>query len=110
MSSVDFSPHELIAPTTDAVATHVTFPIEQRFLPASIFATGLAGVEEVDLFFSVDNGVTFLAAQQDGSPVTLSLTNNEQSIVAPIFLGITKDATVSAAGVYLFTNKQAKQQ
>jgi len=110
MSNVDFKPVTLIEPTTSAVTTVVPYAVDQRFLPGSIFAPDLAGSEAVQVLYSIDNGENFVAAQEGGSAVTLTETNNEQIILGPVLLGVTKDATVSAVGVFVMTNKQAKQQ
>lgn len=94
----------LIEETTSVVASVVGtgVAITQDMTPATLFVTNLAGVEEVDIFISQDAGLTFQASAQDGSLVTMSLLNNTLSINSPMRIGVTKDATVSASGVFLF--------
>lgn len=94
----------LITATTDAVSTKAEYVCHSP--PATVFAVGLAGAEEADLFISPDNGTTWQALgleEGDGSPglVTLTATRTAFTINSPMYLGVTKDASVGAAGVYV---------
>ena len=108
--AIDFKPTELIAPQTAAVTVAVPFAVQQRFLKATLMATGLAGAEAIPVLFSVDDGVTFEAASELGTAVELTATNNTTAINSPILLGVTKPATAGAVGVYIMSNKQAGQK
>lgn len=96
--------HTLISAQTDAVSTKAPFRVVD--VPAMVFASNLAGAEEVDLFVSPDDGTTWITLgleEGDGTPaaVTLTATRTAFIIHSPMYLGVTKDATVGAAGVFL---------
>ena len=95
------NPIILIEAQTAIVDTTVFNQVVGADTPATLIATGLAGVEEVDVFISIDNGVTEQAVQQEGSLVVLTVNNNTLTINSPMTVGVRKDATVSAAGVSL---------
>ena len=70
-------------------------------------ATNLAGAETVEIMFSVDGGTTFEELAQDGADLTLTATANTLAITSPLLLGVKKDATVAAAGVFVMANQPA---
>lgn len=94
-------PLTLIPEQTDAVTTPAAQQVQPIDLPSTIFATNLAGSEEVDILFSVDGGDSFEPLSQDGSALKLTSTSNTFAIVSPMLLGVTKDATASASGVFV---------
>ncbi len=96
-------PTEIIKEQTDAVTTVARFPVEQKDLPATIFATNLGAAETVAVLFSVDKGVTFEPLAQDGADLTLTLTANVLNMQSPMLLGFTKTATAGTAGVFIMT-------
>lgn len=104
--SHEFTPITLISEQTGAVTTVVAFRVQQRFVPATIFATNLAGAESVAILFSVDDGLTFEPLSQDGADLTLVPTANTLTIRSPMLLGVTKTATVAAGGVFVMANQQ----
>lgn len=63
--------------------------------------TNLAGAEEVEILFSIDGGDTFEPLSQDGADLVLSATANTYRVESAMFLGVLKDATASAAGVFI---------
>lgn len=89
---------EIIAATTSAVTVKARIRVTE--VPSTIIADNLATTEECDLFFSVDNGTTWKTLQEDGAPTVLTATNNAVAIYSPMLIGITKDATAGACGVY----------
>lgn len=96
--------HTLIAAQTDAVSTKAEFAVVD--VPATLFAVGLAGGEEADIFVSPDHGTTWATLgmdEGDGTPavVTLTATRTAFVITSPMHLGVTKDSSTGAAGVYL---------
>ena len=107
MASPDSFSQTLIPAATDAETTQKVAKIRQEALPATLFATGLAGVEVATVFISPDGGGTFEAMFQGGTAVELTATNNIISINSPMTIGVTKDATASAAGVFLNSGPRA---
>ena len=96
--------HTLIAATTAAVATKAEFRVEHY--PATLMAVGLAGAEEADIFISPDNGTTWAtlgAEDGSGTPkvVTLTATRTAFVIQSPMYIGVTKDSSTGAAGVFI---------
>ncbi len=91
----------LIPEQTGVVTTPVFNEIVGGDTPATLIATGLAGVEEVDVLISVDNGVSNQPVVQEGTTVKLTVTNNTVTINSPMTVGVIKDTTVGAAGVFL---------
>lgn len=102
---MSLTPVQIIPEQTDAVTAEAKYEAQQRFLPATVMATNLAGAESVAVLFSVDDGVTFEPLSQDGSDLTLTATENTFAITAPLLLGFTKSATVGAAGVFVMQNQ-----
>lgn len=100
-----FKPFELIPEQTGVETTVQPFRVRQQFLPATIFATNLAGAESVAILFSIDDGVTFEPLSQDGADLTLVATANTLTINSPMLLGVTKTATAAAAGVFVMANQ-----
>ncbi len=98
-------PTTIIPEQTGAVATAVKYESQQRFVPSTVMATNLAGVESVAVLFSVDDGVTFEPLSQDGSDLTLTALANTFAITSPGLFGFTKSATVAAAGVFVMQNQ-----
>ena len=101
-------PTEIIKEQTGAVTAVAEFAVMQRMLPATLFATGLAGAETVEVLFSVDGGATFEELSQDGADLTLTATANVFNIQSPLLLGVKKDATIAAGGVFIMTSNPAK--
>ena len=97
------TPVELISATTDAVSTKAPYKITQDRVPVTIVADNLAGSEEVDFYFSIDAGANWVLLQVDGSPVVLTATDNAKTFFGPMLIGVVKDATASACGVYAVT-------
>ena len=92
----------LIEAQTDAVSTQAPFQVTRDNLPVTLMAVGLAGSEECDLYFSHDEGTTWtLLRDKDGNVLKLTATVTSLAIDSPILLGVTKDASVGAAGVYV---------
>lgn len=94
-------PQTLIEPTTAAVSQIAFVDVTQDMVPATIIATGLAGVEETQVLVSVDDGATSQAAIQEGTTIVLTVTDTVKSVNSPMMIGVTKDATVGASGVFL---------
>jgi len=94
------TPVELIAQQTDAVTTEAPFKVTQDRVPCTILADNLAGSEEVDFYFSIDGGTTWELLQVDGSPVVLTATDNAKTFYGPLHIGVRKDSTAGACGVY----------
>lgn len=91
----------LIAATTDAVPAGPTrqFTIGQK-TAATLSATLLAGVEEVDLTYSGDSGASFQTATDDaGNPLVLTATISQLKITGPGIYRVAKDATAGACAV-----------
>lgn len=99
MAGINDLPRTLIEPTTAAVNTPVFIKVTQSMTPATISATNLAGVEEVNIVFSTDNGLTSEAFFQSGVEGVLTLTNKVTSINSPQMIGVTKTATVGETRV-----------
>lgn len=91
--------HTLIAAQTDAVVVKAAFAVHR--VPATLFAVGLAGAEECDIYISPDQGTTWTELDKDSAVVKLTHADSSFSIQSPMHLGVLKDATVAAAGVYL---------
>lgn len=90
----------LISAQTDEVATKARFPITQDRVPTTIIADNLAGAEEVDFYFSIDDGATWALLYVDGSAVVLTATDNAKTFYGPMLIGVVKDETAGACGVY----------
>ena len=97
----------LIPKQTAAVTDTKVIAIKQNQVPATIMANDLAGSEEVDIFFSPDGGDSFATAFQEGSAIVLTATANILTIESPVHLGVQKDATVAAVGVFVSTGVNA---
>ncbi|MEE8233706.1 MAG: hypothetical protein V3R41_03405 [Gammaproteobacteria bacterium] len=97
----------IIAPVTAVVTVAKIVKIRQEALPATLFATGLAGVEKAVVNISPDGGDSLTPAAQSGTAVELTATNNTIAINSPMTIGITKTATAGAAGVFLNTGPRA---
>lgn len=101
-------PTEVIKAQAAAVTAVASFAVVQKMLPATIFASTLAGSEAVPILFSVDGGVNFEPLAQDGADLTLTATDNAFNIQSPLLLGVTKPTTVGAAGVFIMTSNPSK--
>ena len=88
----------VIEPTTSAVTENKRIRVTS--VPSTLIATNLAGVEEVPIFFSADDGANWEALQVDGADAVLSATANTLGIFSPVLLSVTKPGTASASGVY----------
>ena len=105
--STNHTPQTLLAPQTAAltVGNEVAFLVTASLHGAravTIMAPGLAGVEEVDVFFSVDGGVTWAILYDDSdTAVVLTATKTVKGIFSPMLLGFLKDTTVAAVGIYV---------
>lgn len=91
----------LIEETTSAVTTPAFVKVTQDMVPATLIASGLATTEEAQVLVSVDDGVTNQEVLQEGTTVVLTATDTVKSINSPMMVGVTKDATVAAGGVFL---------
>lgn len=92
----------VIEPTTDAVSLA---PCTIRRAPATIIATGLDGSEECDLFLqgpAQARGDADALTDREGNAQKLTATDPQAVIDGPGLLLISKDATSSAAGVYVW--------
>lgn len=90
----------LIEKQTGAVTIIKWVNVTQEMLPATFQAFGLAGVEVVPILWSPDNKLTSEAAQQEGSAVELTATNNNMAVNSPGLFGVTKPTTGAAVGVF----------
>ena len=99
------TPITLIPEQTGVVTAVAKFEVQQRFLPATLMATNLAGAESVAILFSIDGGLTFEPLSQDGADLTLIALANSLAITSPIFIGVTKTATVGTSGVFIMSNE-----
>lgn len=97
------TPVEIIAAQTGAVATQKPYKITQDRVPTTIIADNLAGAEEVDIYFSVDAGATWVLLYVDDVAVVLTATANAKTFYGPMLIGVLKDATAGACGVYAAT-------
>ena len=112
MSSIALEIITLIPATETPFVIPVPFVVSQALLnsgPVTLLATGIAGVEEVEIYFSVDSGVSYVVAQQDGDPVVMTRTHNTLTVNSPIYLGIVKATTANPVGVFAQTNQTATQ-
>ena len=94
-------PTELIKAQTGAVSVVAQFPVLQKDLPATVFASNLAGSESAAILFSIDGGANFEPLAQDGSDLTLVATANSLAITSPMLLGVTQPAPAAASGVFI---------
>lgn len=89
----------LIAATTLAVALGDADDID---VPqghfATVVATNLAGVEEVDIYTRNLNGTTTVVYESD-APVKLTATNPQVQLKGPCSYAFAKDATAGACAV-----------
>lgn len=89
----------IIPPQTAAVATQVDFPSD-KYSQIVAIATGLAGVEEVDVYVKV--GSTYvIASDSAGAAIKLTATAPTLTLVGGPIYGFLKDATAAAAGVFM---------
>ena len=97
------APQTLISARTAAVVNpnEAKYQVTSNRVPCSLIADGLAGAEEVDIFFSVDNGTTWVTLTVDGSVVVLTATDTAKTFYGPRMIGVLKDATAAACGVYM---------
>lgn len=91
----------LIEPTTDVVVTIAFVDVTQAMVPATLIATNLVSAEEAQVLVTTDDGATSQAVTQEGVTVVLTATDAVKSVNSPMKIGVTKDATVSASGVFL---------
>lgn len=93
----------IISERTAAVTVHVLFPVTSDMVPATIYATNLAGSENIDLFIVtvIDGQNTFETIVQETTTVVLSVTNKVVTINSPMRIAVLKDATEGTAGVFL---------
>ena len=97
-------PQTLLEPQTSATTSgnEVKYLVSSKSFPVTIMAPGLAGAEEVDVFFSVDKGVTWNILYDDAdNPVVLTATKTVKGVFSPMMIGLLKDATVSPVGIYI---------
>jgi len=100
--------HTVIPKQTAEVTVPVIVNLENpQALPATIVDVGLVAAETAPISFSEDDGTTKTPASQEGAVVVLTATNNVIKIDSPITLTVVKDATVGAAGVFLFSPVKA---
>lgn len=92
----------IIEPTTGAVTLT---PCMIRRAPATLVATGLDGSEECDLYLQAPAQGRANAdplTDREGNAQKLTATDPQAVIDGPGLLLISKDATSSAAGVYIW--------
>ena len=94
------TPVQIIADTVDVSPAVVPFKITQDQVPCTISANLLAGTEEVNFYYSIDAGTTWVLMQVEDTPAVLTATYNLKTFYGPIMLGVLKDATDGACGVY----------
>lgn len=97
------TPVQLIPQQTAAETTQQKYKITADRCPTTIMADNLAGAEEVDIYFSVDGGTTWETLFVDGLAVKLTATDNAKTFFGPMLIGVTKDATAGACGVFAAT-------
>jgi len=99
----DMAAETIISERTAAVTVHVLHAITSDMVPATIYATNLAGSEEVDIFIVTNiNGMdTFETIIQETTTVVLSATDNTKTINSPMRIAVLKDASSGTAGVFL---------
>jgi hypothetical protein len=95
------SPQTLISPQTAAVTAKAMFKITDARIPCTLIANNLASAEEVDVYFSVDGGATWVLMQSGGTAVKLTATTPYVTFTTPMTIGVVKDATAGACGVYM---------
>ena len=95
---------ELLAPQTAATTSgsEVKYLVSSKSYPVTIMAPGLAGAEEIDVFFSVDNGATWNILYDDAdTAVVLTATKTVKGVFSPMLIGLLKDVTVASVGIYV---------
>lgn len=95
----------IIAPTKLAIlqANAVRFQARAGNMPVRISATGLATTEEVEIYFSNDNGATFVRlSQENGEDLSLTATLNIRKLTAPGVYGFGKLASAADVTVFAF--------
>lgn len=92
---------QIFAKQTAAVTIPAIVKISQEQLPATLIGDGLTGADAIPINVTVDDGVTNYAAEQQGTAVTLTTTNNTIAINSPMTLRLTKPVTAGTAGVFL---------
>lgn len=99
---------EIIAPTTAAVATEVRFDVTRELAPIIITTSGanasLAGVEEIDIYFSTDGGTNWETYYDSdpATPIKFIVTVQKLVFNEPIILGFLKDSTAGLVGLWAF--------
>jgi len=73
--------------------------------PATVIATGLAGVETSDIQLSNDGGTTWADYYAEGSQIQLTATNTAIRINGPGLFRVDKGVTAGASGVFLATDR-----
>ncbi len=95
---------EIITAQTAAVTTKAAFRIHKGNLPVTISTEGLAGSEEIDFYHRVNGSWELL--KKDTAAVTFTASDMEpKTFYGPIEIGIMKDATVAAVGVFADTGR-----
>ena len=99
----------LLEPQTAAVTAGNELVLDLRFsrdggraTSAQVVATGLAGVEEYDVYFSIDNGDNWELYQDGGAPVVITATSVRILLPAGLMFGFLKDLTAGNSGLYAF--------
>jgi len=102
------SPVAILADQTDQLTAgnEVSYDIDSDRVPTTIVANNLAGSEEVDVFFSIDGGTTWVTLYVDGSAVVLTATDNAKTFYGPMKVGFLKDTTAGACGIYAYTGNK----
>lgn len=87
----------VIAPTTAAIATQVTFNTHGLAETVAFSASGLAGTEKITPWMGGSNGWT--AMWENGTQVFLTVDAPQISVIPGAHYGFTKDATAGAVGL-----------
>ena len=97
----------IISAQTTAATGDFSASKNTQQLPATLFASGLAGAEVANVMFSADGGLTYTNLFENGTQVQLTATNNAVTIYGPGMYRVSKGITVAAVPVSLSTMASA---
>ncbi len=97
MGSYALTETAIFEASTGQVSTPVGLDLrtENTQAPVTIMANNLAGVEKIYIWFTVDGGSTWEEYKVSGSQLTLTANDNIRACYSNLYLGFTKDSTVS---------------
>lgn len=101
---------QLLAPTTSSVAAGSAGSFIVGNAPVTLSATGLAGSEEVDIYYRADStaawGIAYeFSSTGTGTALKLTATSPQVDLVGSGEYRCAKDATSAASGLYLSSSK-----